>query len=86
MSAAIFDIRSGRVMREQKAETDVQEMNRRIVEKLRGKVRGEIIAVAQLRAHRIMRCEKTTVDRAIQRAIAWAVCSDDEPTPPPSAA
>lgn len=89
MSAAIFDIRSGRVIPCAGGELDESpelQINRRVLAQLRGKVRGETIAMAQRRAQRIIREEPgTTVGQAIARGIAWAV-SEEDSNPPPVAA
>lgn len=84
MSAICIDMRT-RQRIPTPMESDEDFARRLVLEKLRGKVTGNLLAQAQLRAVRAMQLERTTAPKAAQRAIAWAMCEDDK-LPPPAAA
>lgn len=75
-------MRSRRVI-ETAGQTVAQQIESRVLAQLRGKVKGEVMASAILRAERIIREEPhTPIGKAVQRGIVFAVC-EDEPNPPP---
>jgi hypothetical protein len=65
-------------------ESDDVFTRRRVLEMLKGRLRtNDLIGQAQVRAIRSMQLEGIDPVKAIQRAVAWAVCEDDRLNPKP---
>ena len=65
-------------------ETEEQIVARRVRDALRGKgLTAQRIAQAEARAERAIQTTGVSLDRAVRRAVAWALHTDDSNNPPP---